>query len=46
MEYDEANRLIKTTYPDSSTSQSEYDAAGRMIAAIDAQGNHTEWGNL
>ncbi len=46
MVYDAANRLSETISPDSNygsvTRRNEYDAAGRLIAEIDALGNRTE----
>ncbi len=50
MVYDAANRLTETVYPDATPgndsdnprSRNEYDAAGRLIAEIDALGHRTE----
>jgi len=42
--YDKAdNRLIKTTYPDGSTTTNSYDEAGRLISTTDANGNTTTY---
>lgn len=41
-EYDELNRLIRTIYPDGSTSEIEYDEVGQQEATIDALGRRTE----
>jgi len=35
-------RLTKTTYPDNSNSQTEYDKLGRVSAEIDQRGNRTD----
>ena len=41
-EYDAADRVIATHYPDGSTVRTEYDAVGNEVATIDAQGRRTE----
>jgi YD repeat-containing protein len=42
-EYDKLNRQIKVINPDNSFTQTEYDAAGRVLAQIDEAGNRTEF---
>ncbi len=50
--YDAANRLVETILPDATPAdltdnprtRTEYDVAGRVLANIDANGNHTTYG--
>jgi YD repeat-containing protein len=36
--------LVKTTYPDTTFTETEYDALIRVAVAIDEKGNRTEYG--
>jgi len=41
-DYDAADRVVATHYPDGSTVRTEYDAVGNEVAMIDTQGRRTE----
>ncbi|MEJ6950101.1 putative Ig domain-containing protein [Natronospora cellulosivora (SeqCode)] len=42
-EYDRMNRLIKTTYPDGSSTSTEYNSIGRKAVEINRMGDRTEY---
>jgi RHS repeat-associated protein len=42
-QYDGLNRLIKTTYPDSSTTQTQYNPIGKQSVTIDQLGRQTSY---
>jgi RHS repeat-associated protein len=42
--YDANNRLIKTTYPDGTTTKTAYDQFGQQSSTTDAKGNQTTYG--
>ena len=42
-QYDGSNRLIRTTYPDGSTTQTQYNSIGKQSATIDQLGHQTSY---
>jgi RHS repeat-associated protein len=41
--YDKLNRLVKTTYPDGTTSETAFDSTGHESASVDQQGRRTTY---